>query len=146
MLMVKLKDGGSSSDNCLMRFANWNKWWEGFKRYNHCLAGFPASACIYLHDIVTHWIFNKRAKEITRCNISMNWSILMTVGNARYPWILVHLSCVLSLMARFMGPMWGPSGAGRTQVGPILAPWTSPSGILLVSLWGYKRNRVVCDA
>ena len=25
-----------------------------------------------------------------------------------------------SLIARFMGPTWGPSGANRTQVGPIL--------------------------
>ena len=23
-----------------------------------------------------------------------------------------------------MGPAWGPSGANRTQVGPMLAPWT----------------------
>ena len=28
-----------------------------------------------------------------------------------------------------MGPTWGPSGADRTQVGPILAPWTLLSGI-----------------
>ena len=28
------------------------------------------------------------------------------------------------LIARFMGPTWGPSGADRTQVGPLLAPWT----------------------
>ena len=28
------------------------------------------------------------------------------------------------LIARFMGPTWGPSGADRTQVGPMLAPWT----------------------
>ena len=26
-------------------------------------------------------------------------------------------------IARFMGPTWGPSGADRTQVGPMLAPW-----------------------
>ena len=26
------------------------------------------------------------------------------------------------LKARFMGPTWGPSGADRTQVGPMLAP------------------------
>ena len=26
------------------------------------------------------------------------------------------------LIARFMGPTWGPSGADRTQVGPMLAP------------------------
>ena len=33
------------------------------------------------------------------------------------------------LIARFMGPTWGPSGAVRTQVGPMLAPWTMLSGI-----------------
>ena len=27
-----------------------------------------------------------------------------------------------TLIARFMGPTWGPSGADRTQVGPMLAP------------------------
>ena len=30
----------------------------------------------------------------------------------------------LTLIARFMGPTWGPSGAERTQVGPMQAPWT----------------------
>ena len=34
----------------------------------------------------------------------------------------------ISLIARFMGPTWGPSGADRTQVGPMLAPWTLLSG------------------
>ena len=29
-----------------------------------------------------------------------------------------------TLIARFMGPTWGPSGADRTQMGPMLAPWT----------------------
>ena len=33
-----------------------------------------------------------------------------------------------TLIARFMGPTWGPSGADSTQVGPILAPWTLLSG------------------
>ena len=32
-----------------------------------------------------------------------------------------------ALIARFMEPTWGPSGADRTQVGPMLAPWTLPS-------------------
>ena len=35
-----------------------------------------------------------------------------------------------SLIARFMGPTWGPSRAERTQVGPMLAPWTLLSGLL----------------
>ena len=37
-----------------------------------------------------------------------------------------------TLIARFMGPTWGPSGADRTQVGPMLAPWTLLSGNSLV--------------
>ena len=35
------------------------------------------------------------------------------------------LSCCTTLIARFVGPTWGPSGADRTQVGPMSAPWTS---------------------
>ena len=38
---------------------------------------------------------------------------------------------ILSLIARFMGPTWGSSGADRTQVGPMLAPWILLSGIFL---------------
>ena len=34
----------------------------------------------------------------------------------------------IALIARFMGPTWGPSGADRTQVVPMLAPWTLRSG------------------
>ena len=34
-----------------------------------------------------------------------------------------------------MGPTWGPSWTDRAQVGPMLAPWTLLSGLLLFSLW-----------
>ena len=40
-----------------------------------------------------------------------------------------------TLIARFMGPTWGPSGADRTQLGPMLAPWTLLSGNLWGSQW-----------
>ena len=33
-----------------------------------------------------------------------------------------------TLIAGFMGPTWGPSGADRTQVGPMLATWILLSG------------------
>ena len=50
-----------------------------------------------------------------------------------------------SLIARFMGPTWGPSGADRTQVGPMLAPWTSLSGMILKipnRIWTVARSTV----
>ena len=34
----------------------------------------------------------------------------------------------ISLITRFMGPTWGPPGADRIQVGPMLAPWILLSG------------------
>ena len=40
----------------------------------------------------------------------------------------------IPLIASFMGPTWGPSGADRTQVGPMLAPWTLLSGTCQVIL------------
>ena len=38
----------------------------------------------------------------------------------------------IALISRFMGPTWGPSGADRTQVGPMLVPWTLLSGSILL--------------
>ena len=35
-----------------------------------------------------------------------------------------------------MGPTWDPPGADRTQVGPMLAPWSFLSGMCLVLLSG----------
>ena len=37
----------------------------------------------------------------------------------------------IPLIARFMGPTWGPSGADRTQVGSMLAPWTLLTGLYI---------------
>ena len=41
---------------------------------------------------------------------------------------------IMSLIARFMGPTWGPSGTDRTQMGSMLAPWTLLSEVWTVEL------------
>ena len=38
-----------------------------------------------------------------------------------------------TLIARFMGPTWGPSGAGRTPVGPMN-----------FAIWAHKYNHIIC--
>ena len=43
---------------------------------------------------------------------------------------LCYNSTAPSLIARFMGPTWGPHGADRNQVGPMWAKWTLQSGML----------------
>ena len=51
-----------------------------------------------------------------------------------------------------MGPTWGPSGAVRTQMGPMLAPWTLVSGITITKQYKTlyifyidKLHFVMCD-
>ena len=38
---------------------------------------------------------------------------------------------LISQIARFMEPTWGPSGSCRPQMGPILAPWILLSGMVI---------------
>ena len=41
-----------------------------------------------------------------------------------------------SILAKFMGPTWGPPGSCRPQMGPMLAPWTLLSGMAGVTHCG----------
>ena len=43
---------------------------------------------------------------------------------------IIRASGQLSLRAKFVGPTWGPPGARRTQVGPMLAIWNLLPGKL----------------
>ena len=49
----------------------------------------------------------------------------------------------IPLIARFIGPTWSPSGADRTQVGPMLAPWTLLSGSFETLGFQYKPSIVL---
>ena len=39
------------------------------------------------------------------------------------------LKVLISQIAKFMGPTWGPPGSCRPQMGPMLAPWTLLPGM-----------------
>ena len=51
-----------------------------------------------------------------------------------------------SQIARFMGPIWGPPGSCRPQMGPMLAPWTLLSGIVFRSCYTHNFSSAVIDA
>ena len=84
--------------------------------------------CRYIHSYFYH---------VSICNA---WSVLLIVGNVMRAFIsVIHwITCLdflgnvylhwsdtlMTLIARFMGPTWGPSGTDRAKVGPMLATWT----------------------
>ena len=72
---------------------------------------------------------SKASKSRSSCHHSMMTHLHSNTNT-------LHLSSSIStaLIARFMGPTRGPSGTDRTQVGPMLAPWTLLSGWLPVTV------------
>ena len=47
-----------------------------------------------------------------------------------FVWVPLIICYHRSQIAKSMGPIWGPPGADRTQVGPMLASWTLLSGMI----------------
>ena len=80
------------------------------------------------------WDHNKKTHYNTKHDNSMEQNLVFCHVSC-YHWIYCSpyniVYCFYSLIERFMGPTWGPSGADRTQVGPMLAPWTLLSGLLI---------------
>ena len=58
-------------------------------------------------------------------------SMLSKLGMSRNSCIWFRQKTASRLIARFVGPTWGPHGAARTQMGPMLATWTLLSGLFL---------------
>ena len=44
----------------------------------------------------------------------------------------IPLRIIASLLAKFMGPAWGPPGTDRTQVGPVWATWKLLFGVTVM--------------
>ena len=57
--------------------------------------------------------------------------------NGRIHSDIKHGAPLYTLITRFIGPPWGPSRTNRTQVSPMLAPWTLLSGYRFerISAW-----------
>ena len=96
--------------------------WEVFHvaSYFNTLAMFPVVVYIIVLNCWKHLL--NMADRIRAC-----------VSHVDYLPIRI-LNKITPLIARFMEPTWGPLGADRTQVGPMLAPWTLLSGTVLLSL------------
>ena len=68
--------------------------------------------------------------------IYIPWEVKQPISaSCTFNYVLCHTkrhqqrSTLTSLKTKFMGPTWGPSGADRTQVDPMLAPWALLSGL-----------------
>ena len=85
----------------------WHSWSQFFIFAWDVTAGgiLRTGVLIYLVDNVSHMT--------SRCTASISIS-------------------VVSPISRFLGPTWGPPGDDRTQVGPVLAPWTLLSGVSFI--------------
>ena len=79
------------------------------------------SGCTLILQIQVKRIF-------TRCGLwdqkTSNLTKPEDVELAKYDFKYIFCWSRVSQIAKFMGPTWGPSGADRSQVGPMWTPWT----------------------
>ena len=103
------------------------KYYHSISVYSTCYDVFVSRLCI--PDKIT-----MVQKILQHCSV--------TYGRESNPYMYtlytIHTTLKLTLIARFMEPTWGPSGANRTQVGLMLAPWTLLSGYIL--LWHFLQS------
>ena len=75
------------------------------------------------------WEWCRRVQDfIARNEVTLS-GISFRKAEKRESWTEVYMqhwnmATWYTQIARFMRPTWGPSAADRTQVGPVLAPWT----------------------
>ena len=111
--------------------------------------------CTFLDIVITQWYTHKKIRicyrlqqhiliaeckaAVSQCVSNGDSSVLHIAFDMKFavwcalpPFDMFILSITVtmaSLIARFMGPTWGPSGAARIKVGTMLAPRTLLSGL-----------------
>ena len=82
--------------------------------------------CVYWKGFEDNWLCYTSTMMYTK-QLKIQTSLVITCSNMTW-YCIQHRNDKSTLIARFVEPTWGSSGTDRTQVGPMLAPWTSLSG------------------
>ena len=143
----------ATRDKPLFRLFHWNLY-ESNKN-------FPSNLNFEWNDCWTTWIPDAMKLSITTLgNTVMQWcvkdvGVLLVTGSGIKNEVTRNRHSLTSLIASFMGPTWGPSGADRIQMGPMLAPWILLSGMFMVMcqliqalscVWGLSCQKRVSHA
>ena len=100
-----------------------------------------------------HFTLKINGQVIDQVNINgLIWCLVFNVclSFCGYPTIFVRHMAILpgkfkakvivTQIAKFMGPTWGPPGSCQPQMGPMLAPWTLLSG----QVWNWWTLQTLC--
>ena len=102
--------------------------WMGYQRKSYV----STMGYLFVQYTLSKWVSNTN-----RIVLNIKWSIWFSsidlhtyTENNRFVFLLcLHDELSMqTLIARFMGPTWGSSGAHMTKVGHVLAPWILLSG------------------
>ena len=101
--------------------------------WTSCWMDSQVSSDLRRHDtqvMSLYWFVNMLCKFFSMHTSILNNSYHHILIYFKTPiWNTIYNNGIYSLIARFMGPTWGPPGADRTQVGHMWATWTFLSGL-----------------
>ena len=96
-----VSSAGCNNDNVATKLVSWKN------------IGFQWSWCQFIYHSS---LFCTTESHVANLHVDIHTTV------PRVPRGVASAGNVASLIARFIGPTWGPYGADRTQVGPMLAP------------------------
>ena len=114
-------------------------WW--YSPLKNTTAQLWLNVCVVLNK----WKSYQSVPNHSRYDFEMSTVELLWRHQYMSCWLLWHhADRLFSQIARFMGPTWDPPGSCRPQMGPMLAPWTLLSGLILF-LWMLWSSQWHCQ-
>ena len=111
--------------------------------WNFCNLQYRNVSVKYLQLVFMIHKFYNSFRMAERIDVYVVWVLVI-----KNRWICHAYIIPISQIAKFMGPTWGPPGSCRPQIGPMLAPWTLLSGMLMLDIVLRKDNSydVICQS
>ena len=99
-------------------------------------------AIIQTNSLNTRYGIARNRISKVLCLSIASYSIASVQNISLYNGTFHSVNELQSLIAKFVDLTWGPSGAARTQVGPMFAPWTLLSGTVYYRICCADVSRV----
>ena len=111
--------------------------------WNFCNLQYRNISVKYLQLVFMIHKFYNSFRMAERIDVYVVWVLVI-----KNRWICLAYIIPISQITKFMGPTWGPPGSCRPQIGPMLAPWTLLSGMLMLDIVLRKDNSydVICQS
>ena len=92
-----------------------------------------------------HWFIRKLISRLLSSKAIYTSACMINSKSLPIGEISMFIDLETSQITNFIGPTWGPPGSCRPQMGPMLAPWTLLSGVIVTPVIAWDKVNLRSD-